>query len=63
MDSERLAKLPPFAELDDGERAEVAACLREVSVAPGTTLAAQGDNAQEFFVIEAGGAQVPRTVR
>ena len=58
MDPERIARLPLFADLDDGERAEVAARLREVSIAPGTTLAAQGDNAYEFFVIEAGEAEV-----
>ena len=58
MDPERIAKLPLFSDLDDGERAEVAECMREVSVGPGTTLAAQGDNAYEFFVIEAGEAEV-----
>jgi CRP/FNR family transcriptional regulator, cyclic AMP receptor protein len=60
MDSERLARLPLFADLDDGERAEVAACLREVNVQAGTTVAAQGDNAYEFFVIEAGEAEVSK---
>jgi CRP-like cAMP-binding protein len=58
MDPERLAALPLFADLDDGERAEVAACTREVTIAAGETLAAQGDNAYEFFVIEAGEAEV-----
>jgi CRP/FNR family transcriptional regulator, cyclic AMP receptor protein len=60
MDPERLAGLPLFADLDDGELAEVAGCTREVMVAAGTTLAAQGDNAYEFFVIEAGEAEVRR---
>jgi CRP/FNR family cyclic AMP-dependent transcriptional regulator len=58
MDPERLARLPLFADLDDGERAEVAACTREVTVAAGATLAAEGDNAYEFFVIESGDAEV-----
>jgi CRP/FNR family transcriptional regulator, cyclic AMP receptor protein len=58
MDPERLAGLPLFADLDDSELAEIAACTREVTVAAGTTLAAQGDNAYEFFVIEAGEAEV-----
>jgi CRP-like cAMP-binding protein len=58
MDPERLAGLPLFADLDDGELAEIAACTREVTVAAGTTLAAQGDNAYEFFVIETGEAEV-----
>ena len=58
MDPERLAGLPLFADLDDDERAEVAACAREVTVETGTTLAAQGDNAYELFVIETGEAEV-----
>ena len=58
MDPERLAGLPLFADLDDGERAEVAACAREVNIAAGDTLATEGENAYEFFVIEAGEAEV-----
>jgi CRP-like cAMP-binding protein len=60
MEPARLEGLPLFAELDDGERAEVAACVREVEVAAGDTVATQGDNAYEFFVIEAGEAEVRR---
>ena len=60
MDPERLASLPVFADLDDGQRAEVAGCTREVTVEAGETLAMQGDNAYEFFVIEAGEAEVRR---
>jgi CRP/FNR family transcriptional regulator, cyclic AMP receptor protein len=52
--------LRPFAELNDEERAEVASCVREVEVAAGATLATQGDNAYEFFVIESGEAEVRR---
>ena len=58
MDPERLAGLPLFAELDDSERAAVAACTREVTIEPGATVASEGDNAYEFFVIEAGEAEV-----
>jgi CRP/FNR family transcriptional regulator, cyclic AMP receptor protein len=58
MDPQRLAALPLFADLDDAERAEVAACTREVTIAAGETLAAQGEHAYEFFVIEAGEAEV-----
>ena len=58
MDPQRLAGLPLFADLDDGERAEVAACAREVNIAAGDTLATEGENAYEFFVIEAGEADV-----
>ena len=60
MDAERLAGLPVFADLDDGQRAEVAGCTREVTVEAGETLTTQGDNAYEFFVIEAGEAEVRR---
>jgi CRP/FNR family cyclic AMP-dependent transcriptional regulator len=58
MDPARLAQLPLFAGLTDDERAEVAARMREVTVEPGTTLATEGDNAYELFVIEAGEADV-----
>ncbi len=60
MDPERLAGLPLFADLDDSERAEVAACAHEVTIDAGTTVARQGDNAYEFFVIEDGEAEVRR---
>ena len=60
MNPERLAALPVFAALDDSERAEVAACTREVTIDAGETIAAEGDNAYEFFVIEAGEADVHR---
>jgi CRP-like cAMP-binding protein len=58
VDPARLERLPLFAGLDDSQRAEVAGCLREVTVEAGRTLAAEGDNAYEFFVIEEGEAQV-----
>ena len=60
MDPERLAALPLFADLDEADRGEVAACTHEVSVAAGETVATQGDNAYEFFVIESGEADVRR---
>ena len=58
MDTGKLAGLPLFADLDDDQRAEVAACTREVTIEPGTTLLSQGDNAYEFFVIVSGDAEV-----
>jgi CRP/FNR family cyclic AMP-dependent transcriptional regulator len=58
MDPERLKGLPLFAELDDAERAEVAACARELTVEAGTALTTEGDNAYELFVIESGEAEV-----
>ena len=58
MEPARLDQIPLFAALSAEERAEVAACLREVTVDAGTSLATQGDNAYELFVIEAGVAEV-----
>jgi CRP-like cAMP-binding protein len=58
MDPARLKELPLFAELDDAELAEVAGCARELNVEAGTTLATEGENAYELFVIESGEAEV-----
>jgi CRP-like cAMP-binding protein len=58
VDSERLKNLPLFAELDDAERADVAACARELTVEAGTTLTTEGEHAYELFVIESGEAEV-----
>jgi hypothetical protein len=38
MESARLEHIPLFADLSAEERAEVAACLRELTVDPGTLL-------------------------
>jgi CRP-like cAMP-binding protein len=58
MDPSRIEQIPLFAELTAEERAEVAACLREVTVDAGATLATQGEHAYELFVIESGDAEV-----
>jgi CRP/FNR family transcriptional regulator, cyclic AMP receptor protein len=58
MEPARLEHISLFADLSAEERAEVAGCLREVTVEPGTSLVTQGDNAYELFVIEAGDAEV-----
>jgi CRP-like cAMP-binding protein len=60
MDAARLAGMPLFADLNEEERAEVAARAHEVTVDAGATLALQGDNAYELFVIEEGEAEVRR---
>jgi CRP-like cAMP-binding protein len=60
MDPERLSSLPLYTDLDDGALAEVAGCTREVQIEAGATVATQGDNAYEFFVIESGDAEVRR---
>jgi CRP-like cAMP-binding protein len=60
VDSAALDGIPLFAELTDADRAEVAACLRDVTVEPGEMLTVQGDNAWQLFVIESGEAEVRR---
>jgi CRP-like cAMP-binding protein len=60
MEPARLEGMALFADLSGEERAEIAGYLNEVSVEPGTTLAVQGDNAYELFVIEAGEAAVTK---
>ena len=60
MDSAALEEIPLFAGLTEEERAEVATRLREVTAGPGTSLAVQGYNAYQLFVIESGSAEVRR---
>jgi CRP/FNR family transcriptional regulator, cyclic AMP receptor protein len=58
MEPERLEQIPLFADLTAEERADVAACLREVEVDAGTELTTQGEHAYELFIIEAGDVEV-----
>jgi CRP/FNR family transcriptional regulator, cyclic AMP receptor protein len=60
MDAARLEGMSLFADLDGEQRAEIAARVHEVSVDGDTTLALQGENAYELFVIERGEAEVRR---
>jgi CRP/FNR family transcriptional regulator, cyclic AMP receptor protein len=60
VDATALDKIPLFADLTDEERAEVAACLHDVTVDAGAAITVQGDNAWQLFVIEAGEAEVRR---
>jgi CRP-like cAMP-binding protein len=60
MDAARLAGMPLFTDLNGEQRAEVAARAHEVTVEADATLALQGDNAYELFVIEEGEAEVRR---
>ena len=60
MDTARLEGLPLFADLDGEERADVAGRVHELTVEAGATLAVEGDNAYELFVIEEGEAEVRR---
>ena len=60
IDSQRLEGMPLFADLTDEQRAEVASRVHDVEVATDETIAIQGDNAYELFVIEEGEAEVRR---
>jgi cAMP-dependent protein kinase regulator len=60
VDPADLDEISLFAGLTDEECAEIAACLREVTVEACAMLAVQGDNAYQFFVIESGTAEVRR---
>ena len=58
MDERRLKEVPLFAGLGKKERQTVAQHADEVDAAEGKTLAREGELAYEFFIIEAGTAQV-----
>ena len=60
MEAAALDNVPLFADLTDQERAEVAACLSDVTVDAGAMVTVQGDNAWQLFVIESGEAEVRR---
>ena len=60
MDATALDTIPLFSDLTEQERAEVAACLRDVTVDSGAMITVQGDNAWQLFVIESGEAEVRR---
>ncbi len=58
MDAKQLQEMPLFAGLDKRERKRIAELAEEVDVPAGKRLAAEGDLAYEFFVIEDGTASV-----
>ena len=60
MDAARLEGMSLLADLDGEQRAVIASCVHELSVDADTTLALQGENAYELFVIEQGEAEVRR---
>ena len=60
MDAARLEGMSLFADLDGEQRAVIASRIHELSVDADTTLALQGENAYELFVIEQGEAEVRR---
>jgi CRP-like cAMP-binding protein len=58
--TKRLRDVPLFAGLGKHELEEVSRLADEIDVAAGQVLARQGDIGHEFFVIEAGKAEVVR---
>ena len=58
MDAKQLQQIPLFAGLGKRERKRVAERAEEIDVPAGKRLAAEGDLAYEFFVIEDGTASV-----
>jgi CRP/FNR family transcriptional regulator, cyclic AMP receptor protein len=60
VDATALDTIPLFSDLTEQERAEVAGCLRDVTVDRGAMITVQGDNAWQLFVIESGEAEVRR---
>jgi CRP-like cAMP-binding protein len=53
-----LKGFAPFADLSDGERAEVAALLEERTLSPGETLFAEGDDADALVLVATGTVEV-----
>ena len=60
MDQARLKDVPFFSSMSEEDLAAVAQQSDEISVAAGRVLAREGDLGEEFFVIEAGTAEVTR---
>jgi CRP-like cAMP-binding protein len=58
VDPARIAKIPLFAELDEGQRRHVAEIAGELDVDAGTTIAHERDFGYAMFAIEAGTADV-----
>jgi CRP/FNR family transcriptional regulator, cyclic AMP receptor protein len=60
MDQNRLKSVPFFSGMSKGELAAIAQQTDEVDVPAGRVLAREGDFGSEFFVIDAGTAEVTR---
>lgn len=58
MDAARLAHVPLFAGLDEGERATLASAASEVEASAGQSIAVQGDFGHALYAIEEGSADV-----
>jgi CRP-like cAMP-binding protein len=60
VDESRLASIDLFSSLSKRQRREVSQYADEIDVPEGTQLVREGEFAYEFFVIEAGTAEVVR---
>jgi len=60
MDPQGLKAIPLFAPLSDEDLELVSTFVSEVSVSPGKHLVDEGDYAYDFFMIQAGTAEVIR---
>jgi CRP/FNR family transcriptional regulator, cyclic AMP receptor protein len=58
MESSRIAAIPPFADLPEGDLEAIASIARELDIAAGTSLASEGDFGHTLYAIEAGTADV-----
>ncbi|MEJ2633402.1 MAG: Crp/Fnr family transcriptional regulator [Acidihalobacter sp.] len=54
MSLDTLRNCPLFSALDDAQLAEAAADMRRVTLAAGSTLFLQGDEAQRYYVVDSG---------
>ncbi|HSJ99343.1 MAG TPA: cyclic nucleotide-binding domain-containing protein [Myxococcota bacterium] len=58
MSADALKGFVPFADLSEGERAEIAELLEERSLSPGETLFVEGDDADALVLVTEGTVQV-----
>ena len=58
MESSRIAAIPRFADLPEADLEAIASIARELEIAEGTSLAAEGDFGHTLFAIESGTADV-----
>ena len=58
MESSRIAAIPRFAGLPEADLEAIARIARELEIAEGTSLAAEGDFGHTLFAIESGTADV-----
>ncbi len=58
MESSRLAAIPLFADLSEGDLAAVASIATEIEVSPGKPVATEGDFGHALFAVESGTANV-----